>query len=341
MKTIGTAWMGCAAILLTGTLGACGSGASPEGSSGGGASSSGGASGSSSSGGSGFGSSSGVSSGGSSSSGVGGSSSGPSSGSSSSGVGSGSSSGASGGGSSSGTTSAGYGSLTFEQCSGSSALCGGETSAQFYGEFDQGAQNQGCQVTTTEACSFYVCGNTVPTVGVDAGILAIWGGSIPPGTAIEPTTGDVGQYSYLQSTELFSAGQVLHVESTGSTVPLFGPVSLVAPAALNLIAPLAVGGAYTIPTSADLSVAWTPGQAPAQTIVEGAGNSGGAQSYFLCQWDATIGSGTIPAAVLQPLAGQAGGFFVYGQLTTASADAGGYALTMTALQYSGGTASFE
>lgn len=339
MKTIGMSWMGGAAILLTGALGACGSGAPPEGSSGGGASSSsggvsssGGASGSSTSGGGGSGSSSsGVSSSSGSSSGAG----------SSSGIGSGSSSGASGGGSSSGTTTSGYGNLTFEQCSGSGALCDGTMSAQFYGQFNEGPANPGCQVTTTGACAVYACNSSAPAEGVDAGILAIWGGSIPPGTAVQSVAGSVGQYSYIQATDLFTAGQVLRIESTGSTVPLFGPVSVVAPGTSTLTVPAAVSGAYTIATSKDLTVAWTGGQAPAQMIVEGAGNGGGADSYFLCQWDATAGSGTVPAAVLAAFAGQTAGFFVYGQLTTTSADAGGFALTVSALQYSGGTATFE
>jgi hypothetical protein len=108
-----------------------------------------------------------------------------------------------------------------------------------------------------------------------------------------------------------------------------------------LTVPVAVSGAYTISTSKDLTVAWAGGQAPAQVIVEGAGNGGGADSYFLCQWDATLGGGTVPASVLASFAGQSAGFFVYGQLTTTNADAGGFAITVSALQYSGGTASFE
>jgi hypothetical protein len=214
--------------------------------------------------------------------------------------------------------------------------------SEFYGQFAEGPSNQGCTVETSGACSYYACANAPTPAGISAGTLTLYGGSFGTGVSLPPEAGNPGQYTYSTAGASFSEGQVLTVSSTGGIVPAFafGPLMVSAPYVATLTSPAATGGVYTITTSADLAVAWTGGVAPAQMIVEGTGTDAGANSYFLCQWDATLGSGTVPAQVLTQLAGQTG-FLVYGQLTTTNLQDDGYAISLAALQYNGGTADYH
>jgi hypothetical protein len=157
-----------------------------------------------------------------------------------------------------------------------------------------------------------------------------------------PDASQSDAYSYYFAGELFTAGQLLTVSSTGGQVPVFGPISVVAPAFTTLLEPtVASGGQYTIPTSQDLTLTWTGGVSPAEMLVEGVGADGGASSYFLCQWEATTGTGTVPAEILAGLAGQSNGFFVYGQVTANTLYVGAYTINLSALQYSGANADFQ
>jgi hypothetical protein len=81
------------------------------------------------------------------------------------------------------------------------------------------------------------------------------------------------------------------------------------------------------------------GQAGAQMIVEGTTASAG--SYFLCQWDASLGQGTVPQAVLAGLSGQSSAYLAYGQYTTTDFMSGSYSISVLALPYGGASASFE
>ncbi len=110
------------------------------------------------------------------------------------------------------------------------------------------------------------------------------------------------------------------------------------PALLTLTKP-AAATPYTIPTTAALTVAWTGGQAGAQTLIEGVGSNG--TSYFLCQWDASTGQGTVPQTVLSGLANQTGGYLVYGQYLTTTFTAGSYTVSLIAVPFSGGSATFQ
>jgi len=307
--------------------GGTGSGSSSTSSSSGGASSS-----SSSSGGN---SSSGVSSS-SSSGGTSGSSSGGSSSGSSTGSSSGVSSSSSSGGSSSGGPETGT--VYFEQCSGS-ALCQSPT-FDFYAGFGaaNGNGNQGCTVTTSGSCSSYSCTGTAQNpVGDSAGTLTISGGSIGSAVTVMPDSSN--NYEYEATGSLFSAGQTLTVSASGATVPAFGPISVVAPALPVLSAPAAASGTYTIPTTADLDVAWTGSSAGGEIIFEGAASD--STSYFTCVWSASLGEATVPQAMLTSLKGQTAGYLVFGQYAATNFSAGAYSISASALPYSGGTASFE
>ena len=318
---------GCGGItaLLPEDGGTDGHPSSGSGGTSGSSSSSSGTSGSSSSGASGSSSSSSGTSG-SSSSGTSGSSSGISSSSSSGG-----SSSSSGGGPDTGT-------IYFEECAGTGALCQSPT-FDFYAAFGQASGgNQGCTVTTSGSCSAYTCtGTQTNPIGLSAGTLTISGGSIGTGVTVMPDS--TNTYTYQANGALFSAGQTLTVRGSGATVPAFGPVSVVAPGLPLLTPPAATGTTYTISTKSDMKVAWTGGVAGAQLIFEGA--TGNSTSYFTCVWSASLGEATIPQAMLAPLAGQTNGVLIYGQYTATNFSAGVYSISASALPYTGGMATFQ
>jgi hypothetical protein len=172
---------------------------------------------------------------------------------------------------------------------------------------------------------------------VSAGTLTIAGGSLGTGVAVTPESGDE-EYSYSSTTNTLVPGQTFTVSASGGTVPAFGPQSVTAPALVTLTSPAAVSGNYTIATAMELGVAWTGWQAGAQMILEGASNSG---SYFLCTWDASLGEGTVPQAVLAGLAGQSSGYLAYGQYTSTAFTSGSYSISLLALPFTGATATFE
>ena len=201
----------------------------------------------------------------------------------------------------------------FEQCVGGPTLC---LSIQFAfnAEFYPSPTSSCSPTVTSGACAFYSgCTSTSPAA-VSAGTLTISGGNLGSGIAVMPDS--TNAYNYTAASAMFSAGQTLTVSASGGTVPAFGPESVVAPPAPVLTAPASNGGSYTIPTSSDLTVTWTGGQAGAQVLVEGT-NTGTPQDYFSCIWDGAAGQGTVPRAVLAGLAGTSNGYIIWGQIRDA------------------------
>jgi hypothetical protein len=204
--------------------------------------------------------------------------------------------------------------------------------------------NSGCVTTTTGACTYHSCsGVTVGDGGtsvtfVSAGTLAISGPSLTPPVSITPDS--INAYSYSSTTPGFSAGQTLSVTASGGSVPAFGPVSVIAPQLAQVVQPpLATdGGTTNIPTTSDLMVAWTGGQAGAMMILEATANN--SSNHTVCRWNGSDGMGIVPAAALQPLSGQSGYFF-YGQYNETSSSAGPFAVTLTALLGSGGSVAYQ
>ena len=186
-----------------------------------------------------------------------------------------------------------------------------------------------CTAQTVGACTLYTC-QRVATEGDDAGTLDVAGGSIPAGETIA----DVGNgiYSYSSVGTMFTAGDALSVSGTGGMVPAFGPESVVAPRLVTLTSPVLSGsGTTAIPTSTDLELAWTGGQRGA-TMTLRSGNEQ-SQSSLGCTWDASLGHGTVPRALLIPLAGEARAFLSYGQESSRTFRAGAYAIAETAMLY--------
>ncbi|HTQ48131.1 MAG TPA: hypothetical protein VMI75_35490 [Polyangiaceae bacterium] len=277
-----------------------------------------------------------------SSSGVSGSSSGFSG--SSSGV-SGSSTGSSSGisGSSSGMSSSSSsggspnGSIYLEECAAS--FCGGQ-SFTVYGSFFTAAQgNGGCTITGSGACAYYSCPSSMQPNGVSAGTLVVTDPWLTSPVTVTPM-GGTNFYEYSSSTPGFTAGQTITVTASGATVPAFGPDSVVAPLLTQLTSPPISpdGGTTVISTGADLVITWSGGQAGATMLLEAAGSNG--QDYTYCTWNGSDGKGIIPAATLEPFSGTSG-YLIYGQYNTTSFYAGPYAISLTALPYTGGTVSFQ
>jgi hypothetical protein len=138
---------------------------------------------------------------------------------------------------------------------------------------------------------------------------------------------------------LFAAGQTLTVTGSGATVPAFASESVMTPALVTLTEPAADAGSYTIRTTAALSVSWTGGQSGAQMLFEGVESTG--TSYFVCQWDASAGQGTVPQTVLSGFANQSSAYIIYGQYLTTTFTAGSYSVSLIAVPFTGGSASFE
>jgi hypothetical protein len=158
---------------------------------------------------------------------------------------------------------------------------------------------------------------------------------------VNPDPSNFNNYYYTgTSGALFQAGQTLAMSAAGGVVPAFG-ASVVAPGVTSLIAPPATNMIYSIPTSGDLAVEWAPVSSPAgvQMLFSG-GVSTATGTYFECFWDASLGKAIVPQAMLAKLAGQMGGYVIYGLNTSNYVNSGGFAVAVSALQYSGATANF-
>lgn len=270
-----------------------------------------------------------------SSSGISGSSSGISG--SSSGV-SGSSSGVSGSSSGISSSSSGgaNGTIYLEQCAAS--FCSGQSFDVYASFFPTTQGNGGCTGTTTGACTYYSCSNSMQQNGVSAGTLTVSGPWLTTPVMISPTSG-TNDYQYMSSSPGYTAGQTLTVTASGAQVPAFGPESVVAPQLTQLTSPAMApdGGTLTIPTTSDLPITWSGGQPGATLLIEAVGT---AQDYTYCSFNGSDGQGVIPAAALKPFSGSSG-YLIYGQYNTTSFFSGPYAISLTALPFTGGAVDFQ
>lgn len=217
-------------------------------------------------------------------------------------------------------------------CTGQSFYAG----AQF---FLTAQGNGGCTVTGSGACAYYACPTPQPQNGVSAGTITVSGPWLTTPVAMAPAAGS-NLYQYTSSSPGFTAGQALSVTASGGDVPPFGPETVVAPLLTQLTSPAIAtdGGTTIIPTGADLPITWNGGQTGATMILEAYSSNG--LDYTYCSWSGSAGQGIIPAAVLKPLSGMTG-FFVYGQYNVTSFSAGPFAISLTALPYTGAGVTFQ
>ncbi len=209
-----------------------------------------------------------------------------------------------------------------------------------YASFFTAAQgNGGCTITGSGACAYYSCPNSMQPNGVSAGTITMSDPTLVPPLTVTPM-GTTNFYEYSSSSAGFFAGQTITLTASGATVPPFGPENVVAPQLTQITSPpiYADGGTTVIPTGADLVVTWSGGQAGATMLLEAA--SGNGTDYTYCTWNGSDGKGIVPAATLKPFSGTSG-YFIYGQYNTTSFFAGPYAISLTALPYTGGAVSFQ
>jgi hypothetical protein len=157
-------------------------------------------------------------------------------------------------------------------------------------------------------------------------------------------TSDLSFDSYqtpaLSTGSVFAPGQTLTVAASGATVPAFGPQSVTAPGTFTVSAPTwASGSAPTVSASSDLALAWTGGQSGALVTFELTGDNQSVRGYMVlsCAWDATLGQGAVPHALLAQMVGFSqdppsgnwyGGF---AQQTTTKFNAGAYVVALSAV----------
>jgi hypothetical protein len=239
----------------------------------------------------------------------------------------------------------GAGEADFELCSGGTYCATAET--EFFGQFapnataDSGAPS--CTVTTNGACELITCTPSSVITDVSAGTLTLTGGTL--GTvAVKTNAKDGYEYSYEASGALFAAGDKLTVAGSGTKkVAAFTAQTVVSPAAITLTAPTAnAKGTFIIPTTADLTVTWTGGAKGDTVFVQGESETSTDLTYFTCGWKATAHTGSVPAAILAPMAGlPSAGFYSGVQSAVVDFSAGTYATELTASVFGGSPATFK
>ena len=174
--------------------------------------------------------------------------------------------------------------------------------------------------------------------GLSAGTVTFGGGSIATPMQSSPSSPS-NAYQTQAGGPWFQTGQVLWASAAGAQFPGFGQEYVQAPANVTIQQPKLNGSTYVIPTSTDLPLAWSGAEPGAQVVVEGTASSG--SSYFLCTFDALAGGGVVPVAMLKSLSGMAGGYFIWGQFTTTTFNAGPFTVGLHALPYAGASATFQ
>jgi len=197
---------------------------------------------------------------------------------------------------------------------------GSETSGSFVGGFvamPAPPVDPACVVDLSASCMLAMrrCPSSPTTLGpsLNAGAVEIRG---PAFGAVTVDIDATGGYGYgppanaAGSNALFAAGDTLCLTARGGPLA-FPPLPIVAPSLPSLTAPAwAVGStSYSSPphvaTNADLVLSWVPGAAGERVSVALIGMLDGAGVE--CDFDATVGTGTIPQAGLGALSGESEG----------------------------------
>jgi hypothetical protein len=230
------------------------------------------------------------------------------------------------------------------------AVGGGEFTAAFYGSASPPPPGCTYQVSDGGPCLVTVCPGQSPndagTVSlVSAGALTVTGGAFGD-AGIDIAPDNLGSYLYNTTGPMFSPGDTLTVSAAGATVPAFTAQALTAPGPIDLTAPAQDGGVLSVPTTQDLELTWTGGTTGAHFILGlDAVFTSGASASAVCTWDASLGSGTIPAGALAPLAagtGQAGrSTAIWYQEARTPVSAGRWSVVVRAYVSGGSLASFE
>lgn len=175
---------------------------------------------------------------------------------------------------------------------------GGSTSAGFF--------TAGSACTTMQTigpCKVQQCATTQPQGAQSAGTITITGATKP--LSIVPGA-DKTYPQQTSMTSLYNGGEMITFAAPGADVPAFS-VTLTTPTKATITAPAkpAAGSLLPINRAQDFSVSWTGGgSGRVQVFLSGAGSS----SSLFCKFDASAGTGKVPAAALATMTGTMGSF---------------------------------
>lgn len=149
-------------------------------------------------------------------------------------------------------------------------------------------------------------GTPMAVAGLNAGTLTITGTGMPASTmlAYGPVASQQGVPGYTAasgSTALFTGGDTMTVSGAGGAdLPAFAAQSLVTPTQVAVTAPACTGTCPDLDRTQDLTVAWT-GAGAGKVVVTFETISDTQAVLLQCKFDATAGTGTVPAALLGKL----------------------------------------
>jgi len=238
---------------------------------------------------------------------------------------------------------------------------GGALTAAFYVTQDLPPADPNCTAMGVDAGDAGACAVTVcsapgdagakdaaveagPLTVPNAGTLTVTGGAFgDAGVLVAPAKG--GGYFYNTTTPIFAAGDTLGVSASGGNVPAFSVKRVVAPSTIVLswTQPAGDAGGLVIPTGQDLTVSWTGGVSGARVVFKATAFPTNQTAQVACQWDATAGQGTVPAAALASLAAgsSVAGAASWFQQTGLTFDAGPWPVAITAETLSATAVHFQ
>ncbi|HTL35583.1 MAG TPA: hypothetical protein VL326_20785 [Kofleriaceae bacterium] len=180
----------------------------------------------------------------------------------------------------------------------STPIVGGGASASFTMNTNVNA----CTDTMVAGCDVYVCQAPGPTTYVSGGTVTITG--LTQAVTMMPASDKM--YAPVSSQQaLYTGGETITVNATGADAPAF-TLSLTAPARASITAPAKPSsGGLTIDRAHDFAVSWTGGGGKVYLYISG---PSGTNSTISCGFDASAGTGTIPAAALMMVPAGTGSF---------------------------------
>ena len=177
------------------------------------------------------------------------------------------------------------------------------------GSFQAPAAASDC-VTTMGLCKLSNCSVSHPAT-LSAGTVTLSGGQLASNIVLQRDA-TLGTYGASLTAPAFDTGDTFMLSATGGDVAAFSAVSPAAPPDIVLTAPVGTADGSTtrfaIDTSKDLDVVWTGGDTSFEVNFELANLDDATKDLAVrCQFDAEIGSGLVPAALLGALGTPASG----------------------------------
>jgi hypothetical protein len=189
---------------------------------------------------------------------------------------------------------------TYSGSSGGTAFQGGAASASF-----NTTPGAACAEEKFDNCSVFTCpqGQTTTPTYVSAGTLTVTGARESITMSPEP---DNSYMAHVSMQTLFSGGEMLTFTGSGADAPGF-TASIRAPSRISITSPTKppTDGAVAVDRAQPFRVAWSGGGAGIVQVFVSPSSGGVLVS---CRFEASAGSGSVPAAALGQLPAGAGVF---------------------------------